>query len=95
MIDRTSARSAALAYINANLGVSEELDIVDEGPAETAHAWVFFYNTKRYLETGEFSYRLAGNGPVLVNKTSGEIVTLGTAPTVPELLEEYEGRFSS
>ena len=28
--------------------------------------WVVYYNSKRYLETGDSSFALAGNGPVLV-----------------------------
>jgi hypothetical protein len=37
--------------------------------AEVEHlrsTWVVYYNSKRYLDTGDVSFALAGNGPVLV-----------------------------
>jgi hypothetical protein len=90
MIDRHSARRAALEFINSNLCIPEELDITDQDPTDTARAWVFFYNTKRYLMTGEFSSRLAGNGPVLVNKESGEVLSFGADRPVEQILREYD-----
>jgi hypothetical protein len=43
-------------------------EIVISGCAETDRAWVFFYNTRSYLETGSISDALVGNGPVIVPK---------------------------
>jgi hypothetical protein len=91
MIDRATAKLAALKFINSELTDPEvPLDIVESEPEQTRCAWVFHYNTKRYLETGIFSERLAGNGPVLVNKMSGNIVALGTGRPLDEQLDEYD-----
>jgi hypothetical protein len=46
-------------------------EIVDEG-------WLFFYNSKDFIETGSFSSRLVGNGPIFVDR-SGVVKTLPTA----------------
>lgn len=40
---------------------------VDEHP----WGWMFFYDSQRYLETGEISYALAGNCPLFVTKEDG------------------------
>lgn len=90
MIDRASAKAMALKYMDENFGREPELAIVDGEPSETTHAWIFFYNTKRYLETGEFSEALAGNGPILVNKITGAIDAFGTAIPLEKLLAQYE-----
>lgn len=90
MIDRASAKAMAWKYIEENFGREPELAIVDREPSDTAHAWIFFYNTKRYLETGEFSEALAGNGPILVNKSTGAIEAFGTAIPLERLFAEYE-----
>ena len=90
MIDRTSAKAMVLRYMEESFGREPELAIVDGEPSETAHAWIFFYNTKRYLETGEFSEALAGNGPILVNKITGAIEAFGTAIPLERLFAEYE-----
>ena len=90
MIDRHTAKAMALKHMDENFGREPVLAIVDGEPSETVHAWVFFYNTKEYLETGDFSEALAGNGPILVNKVSGEIEAFGTAVPLDELFAEYD-----
>ena len=64
-----------------------ESSIVDT--MERPFGWVFFYQSRRYLESGDRGHRLAGNGPLIVNKSSGELVALGTARPVEEGLAEY------
>ena len=50
------------------------------------YGWIFFYNSRTYLETGNVLAMLAGNGPVVVLSSSGEVVMLGTArPTEAEI----------
>ena len=94
MIDRDSAKAMVWSYLDENFGREPELAIVDGEPSETTHAWIFFYNTREYLETGEFSAALAGNGPVLVNKVTGDIEAFGAATALDELFAEYERRQS-
>jgi hypothetical protein len=52
--------------------------------------WVFFYQSKGYIETGDFRYMLGGNAPIIVNKHSGEIVHTGTAQPTEYYINEYE-----
>jgi len=51
---------------------------------------VFFYESKAYLETGNFSDRLAGNAPLLVDRYDGELRVTGTARPLAEYLSTYE-----
>ena len=62
----------------------------DTGTIEKPFGWVFFYNSKTYLETGEIRYALAGNGPVIVNKETGSVDFFGTSRSPLAIVEEYE-----
>jgi hypothetical protein len=74
-----------------NMSTSDDpFAIVDAETIEKPFGWVFFYNSQKYLETGEFSYRLAGNGPVIVNKHNGSVEFFGASRPPLEIVEEYE-----
>jgi len=57
----------------------DEWIIVEAETIERDFGWVFFYNSKRFIETGDFIYRLAGNGPVIFNKHTGAVEFYGSA----------------
>ena len=56
--------------------------------------FVFFYNTKRFLETGDDHYRLAGNGPVLVSKRDGYFHAYGSNRPVDVSIANFERRIA-
>jgi hypothetical protein len=66
---------------------------VEASTIERSFGWVFFYNSRKFLETGVTRYRLAGNGPIIVNKVSGEIVFCGSNKPPEELINDYETKF--
>ena len=90
MIDRSAARSIATAYTRGICPPDDELVISDDDTIETAYGWVFFYDSKRFLETGAFEYMLAGNGPPLVEKSDGSVHPLTSALPVDEAIRDYE-----
>ncbi|SQH38626.1 Uncharacterised protein [Salmonella enterica] len=51
---------------------------------------MFFFEYRKYLETGGNASRLAGNAPFIIDKDSGEIVELGTAWPLEKYLKDYE-----
>ncbi|WP_072052726.1 YrhB domain-containing protein [Pantoea anthophila] len=55
-----------------------------------SEGWFFCFQSREYLETGEFSSQLAGNSPFLVDKDTGEIHELGTAYPIEKYLQDYE-----
>jgi hypothetical protein len=67
-----TAREIAAHFIEEHLqpNIEEEVTLQTEFE-ETKSYWVFFYNTRDYIETGNISYALLGNGPLLVEKSTG------------------------
>jgi hypothetical protein len=57
---------------------------------ELSYGWLFFYNSREYVETGEFSSMLAGNAPFVVDAFDGALHILGTAFPIEFYLMEYE-----
>lgn len=80
--------SERLAELEASVG--EPLGLMEEKTLEKGFGWVFFYNTKRYLETGEFTYMLAGNAPFIVDKRDGSLHETGTAEPIEIYISKYE-----
>ncbi len=76
------------------------LDAVNVSPCVVLHTferrygWVVYYNSERYRETGDPMDGLAGNGPVVVLKDSGDLHALGSGRPVSEQLRELEHRLN-
>jgi hypothetical protein len=66
--------------------------IVESHTIEKPYGWIFFYQSKKFLETGLNQDKLAGNGPIIVNKYDGTLEFLGPLTTW-ELIAEYESKF--
>jgi hypothetical protein len=49
-----------------------------EETIERNFGWVFFYDSKRHIETGDIRHTLAGNAPIVVTKTDGRIYSKTT-----------------
>jgi hypothetical protein len=52
--------------------------------------WLFYYQSDEYVRTGNPSAMLAGNGPVLVSRSNGSHVQVGTAAPFEIRLVEAE-----
>lgn len=90
-INENDARGRAEAWI-ASVPIEPDDEVVLSGePTETEFGWVFFYNSKHYVETGDVSYALTGNAPIVVMKATGEIRGTGTAHTLEDYLDEIRG----
>lgn len=66
-----------------------EFVILDEHTIEEDFGWVFFYQSKQYLETNDFRFALAGNAPYIVNKLDGSIHVTGTAHPTEYYIQNY------
>ncbi|MGR2855596.1 hypothetical protein FY046_06010 [Erwinia sp. 1181_3] len=55
-----------------------------------SEGWFFCFQSREYLETGEFSAQLAGNSPFIVDKDTGDVHELGTAYPIEKYLQDYE-----
>lgn len=93
MLKLEDARALAMKEILKIWDIEDdEPVIVDEETLEEDFGWVFFYQSRIYLETKIFSYCLAGNAPIIVNKHDGSVYITGTAHPVEHYVEEYRKR---
>ncbi|HEY0737291.1 MAG TPA: YrhB domain-containing protein [Herpetosiphonaceae bacterium] len=91
MIDRKTAERMVHELINGgHTSNSDERIIIDDATIEKPYGWVFFYNSRRFLETEDFSYYLVGQGPVIVEKVDGSIHEFGSAQHPDVYIAEYE-----
>lgn len=67
-----------------------DIPVVITLQARFSEGCFFCFQSREYLETGEFSAQLAGNSPFLVDKDTGEIHELGTAYPIEKYLQDYE-----
>jgi hypothetical protein len=90
-MNREEARSLGEAMIaRYDLDEADGAEIVDEATIETSWGWVFFYQSRRFLETGDPSWCLVGNAPVIVDAETGAVTITGTAFPVEAYIAEYE-----
>lgn len=84
MITYERALERAKAYLK---DADIPLQLTHEG--EFSEGWFFCYQSKEYLETGNFSAQLAGSGPFIIDKETGDLHVLGTAKPLKEYLDQY------
>jgi hypothetical protein len=92
---RDDARQMALDYLKQlERETGYELVMLDGSTLEREFGWVFFYNSKRYVDTGNIIHALAGNAPVVVTSRDRRIHVTGTAHPLEHYLAaftEYKG----
>lgn len=62
------------------------------GGREFDAGWVFFYDSRRHQESGNFLDALAGNAPIFIDRDTGQVSLTGTAQPVEEYIAEYAER---
>jgi hypothetical protein len=91
LISREEARSLVEAIIaETELPGGDAAIIVDNATIEKDWGWVFFYQSRQFLDTGDFSSRLLGNAPIIVNGRTGVAAHTGTAYPIEHYITEYE-----
>jgi hypothetical protein len=76
------------AYVEASTegsGVVLESQTIDK-----PYGWVFFYEARAFVESGNVLEAFAGNAPLIFNRTSGEYHVTGTARLIDDYIAEYE-----
>ena len=93
MLTRQEARAKVAALVCGPVGdaaADDEVVIVDDATIERQWGWVFFFTSRKWHETGDIAYALAGNAPLIVERVSGNVVSTGTAFPVEHYMEAYE-----
>lgn len=66
------AFEAAQRFLDEVIRIENEPEIVISRCEELDDAWSFGYNSRAFLEAGDISSALAGNGPVVVPKSGAD-----------------------
>lgn len=83
-------------FINKNYNVPGDcLVILENKTIEKEYGWYFFSSSKKYLKTQSFKDKAVGNGVILVEKESGQIIQFGTAFSSKYYIQEYENFLKS
>ncbi len=87
------ARRKVLDWANAALAPTGlDAAILDAATLRKPYGWVFFYQSRSYVETGNASDQVAGNGPVVVTRSDGALHPLGTALPPDQEIASFERR---
>ncbi|MDP9796888.1 hypothetical protein J2S43_005400 [Catenuloplanes nepalensis] len=88
-MDLDQARTRALAKLGEIEDTATPLALdPSAAPVEVEWAWLFSFNSARYLETRSFG-DLVPSGPVVVNKDGSDVWVANSAPPVEQWLNRY------
>jgi hypothetical protein len=89
-------RAEALAIAQAELATWEfdregdALILIEKKTIEKPYAWVIFWTSKRWYETRDLIYAMAGAGPFIISKQTGSVTQYSSAYSGELALEKYE-----
>jgi hypothetical protein len=86
--DYNAAETAVLDVL-AKAEVELGLELLIADVIEHDFGWVFFFNTKEFLKTGNSSSGFAGNSPLIFDRADGAVYITITADTLEHALESY------
>ena len=66
-----------------------ELVILDEFTREEEFGWMFFYQSKQFMETRDIRGMLVGGGGIIVNKYDGSVHQTGSYRPPEYYLQKY------
>ncbi|HMZ47475.1 MAG TPA: YrhB domain-containing protein [Flavobacteriales bacterium] len=89
MITFEQARDIALAELARALP-KYDFVLLDDETVTMPYGWIFWYNTRKYLETGDIMASTPGNAPFVVERSDGRIHYLPTGVPFPEALRKVE-----
>jgi hypothetical protein len=76
-------------YLRGHRSQNGDVALVLLEPRETEFGWVFFYNSKDYVETKDWRYQLYGNAPLIVDKEDGSLYVTGTRHPIEHYVTEF------
>ena len=94
MLTKTEALELVSKELQQRHSIENACVVVDKYTIKKAFGWIFFYNSKKFVETGIYRHRLAGNGPVIVNKHTGSIDFFGSNKPPEDIIKDYERKLA-
>lgn len=80
------AYEAAQRYLTDHVRGRESHEVVIASAMEYPSAWTFGYNTRKFLEEGDFGASMVGNGPVVVPKDGAAVYLAQSGSPVEDQL---------
>ena len=93
MMSISKEQAVAIFYREINqpsLDWSDMPELVVVRVDERERSWVVHYQSKPWVESGDFSQSIVGDGPYVVSKATGEFAIAGTAAPIADRLAEAE-----
>jgi len=90
--DIDAAKQKIMAYLKspADSGdAPDELVVLDSQTEEHDFGWIFYYNSRKFLETQDENFMLVGNAPLIFERETGHIFETGTAYAIEHYLKNY------
>lgn len=96
-MNKQEAQRLVEAEIEKTKDMYDPIDcvVLENETIEKSWGWVFFYQSKTYVETGDFREMLGGNAPIIVNRITGVLTQTGTAYDIEHYISEYEAKLDS
>lgn len=90
MIDYQKAKEYALTYVS-NMGSKSriELDILEEETIEFEYGWVFFYQSKAFIETDDEGEMIGGNAPFIIDRYNESLHLMGIRKLEDFYMQSY------
>ena len=89
MLSDVECRALAEQYLSRLAQQWGEKVVLLPSPLETSDTYAFFYNSADFVATGNYTYALVGNAPIMVSKLTGEIREAGTAYPTEHYVREF------
>lgn len=91
-----SAKECVRKYLADRFGGDLDFVIKDDESIETPFGWIFCYDSRMFVETGELIYALAGNAPIIFDNRDESIHITGSSRGIDfyvgEHLKNYKPR---
>jgi len=85
-------KEQALSIVEASIAerdseLLKEIKILYSQDNESA--WCFYYQSRAYLEAGDSSQQMVGQGPMIVDKETGQLIELGSYYSIKKAMQSY------
>lgn len=90
-MDKSKAEKLAKKYVSQQQkGTNCELQLLKEFTEEEEFGWIFFYDSKKYIETEDPAFAVGGNAPFIIDAKTGALEVTGTAYSTEYYIELYK-----
>ncbi len=75
---------------NYTLPEGDTCIVVESNTIEKEWGWMIFHTSRKYFETNDIKYAVAGNAPIIVLRKNGRAIVTGTAYPAEHYIQRFE-----